>query len=409
MRLNYLLIVLICVIHISINAQNKLTLEEAINLAVENNFDLLKEEAIVRNSELNLDISTQLPNPVFSYSREDLKNNSYNYQEWVASGSIPLNFLWDRWSNIESKEKIIEAQKLLYTHQKQALISKVREVYSAFNMYQNLSQDLNTTVTKLSELAETAKQRVKAGDISEYELQRILIELIKLKSIVSETELQKRSYENELKLLIGYEMETEITTEQFVLNADFNLTKDELINLAIQNRGDLKATLLLIESKNVALSHNKLKGIPNINLTAGYKEQDEDFKGTIFQVDFEIPLFDRNQLGIQQSEIDLSILEKEKIFLIEKIKAEVSEAFERYTAKKNLYLDRGDLQLQNLFNTAAYSYEQGEISLVEFIDGINAHTSALILASQQIINLNQSIYELEKYSAVLLTSFKENN
>lgn len=409
MRLNYLLIVLICVIHISINAQNKLTLEEAINLAVENNFDLLKEEAIVRNSELNLNIAAQLPNPVFSYSREDLKNNSYNYCEWVASGSIPLNFLWDRWSNIASKEKIIEAQKLFYTHQKQALISKVRESYSAFNLYQYLSQDLNTTVTKLSELAETAKQRVKAGDISEYELQRILIELIKLKSIVSDTELQKRSYENDLKLLIGYEIETEITTEQFVLNTDFNLTKAELINLAIQNRGDLAATSLLIESKNVALSHNKLKGIPNINLTAGYKEQDEDFKGPIFQVDFEIPLFDRNQLGIQQSEIDLSILEKEKIFLIEIIKAEVSEAYARYTAKKNLYLDRGDLQLQNLFNTAAYSYEQGEISLVEFIDGINAHTSALILASQQLINLNQSIYELEKYSAVLLTSFKENN
>jgi cobalt-zinc-cadmium resistance protein CzcA len=401
--------VLICVIHISINAQNKLTLEEAINLAVENNFDLLKEEAIIQNSELNLDVSVQLPNPVFSYSREDLNNSSFNYREWVAAGSIPLNFLWDRWSNIESKEKIIEAQKLFYTYRKQALISKVREVYSAFNMYQNLSQDLNTTVTKLSELAETAKQRVKAGDISEYELQRILIELIKLKSTVSETELQKRSYENDLKLLIGYEIETKITTEQFVLNTEFNLTKEELINLAIQNRGDLKATSLHIESKNVALSNNKLKGIPNINLTAGYKEQDEDFKGIIFQVDFEIPLFDRNQLGIQQSEIDLSILEKEKIFLIEKIKAEVSEAYERYIAKKSLYLDQSDLQLQNLFNTAAYSYEQGEISLVEFIDGINAHTSALILASQQIINLNQSIYELEKYSAVLLTSFKENN
>jgi outer membrane protein TolC len=398
-RFYSLLIVLMSLVHQPITGQNKLILSEAISLAVENNFGLQKQFAEVKKSELELDLSGRLPNPVLSYSREDLKDNSISYSEWVASGSIPINFLWDRWSDIESKEKSLEAQRLFFLQAKTGLVSIVSSKYAAHTVHQKLSDQLGSAYSKLNELAEISRHKLNEGDISEYELHRILIELNKLKTVIAELETDKRANENELKMLIGYSIETSIQTEKPHLSTDIGLTKEELTSIAIQRRNDLSATEYLFESEKSSLTYNSLKAIPNISLTAGYKEQDINFKGTVLQVDFEIPLFNRNQQKIQQSEIQLGLLEKEKIFLTEKIKTEVSEAYDKYELVRNLFLEQSAFDYENLFNIVTYSYELGEISLMELIDGINTYVEGVMLRSRLETSLYKSNYELEQYTA----------
>ncbi len=407
MRLIRLLIVLYVITFMTVNAQNKLTLDEAINLAYKNNIELQKLYSRITNAEINLDESSRLPNPLFSYSREDLKSNTLNYSEWITSGSIPINFLWDRWSNIESKEKALEAQKILLNHQKTIIASEVSDNYFTLFYYADLSQKINNTLVRLTELAQSVKHRLTEGDISEYELQRILIEINKLKLTASEIELQKAKYENTLKLMIGTNVSDKILTAP---NNNIDLVdyvEEELIKKALDNRNDLKSFQHLIKSESLYLSHSNLKIIPNINLRAGYKEQLDNFRGTVFQVDFEIPLFNRNQKEIQQSENSLALLEREVLFLKEKIKTEVSEGYTKLVININLYKDQNEVNLENIFDTAVYSYEQGEISLIELIDGINAFIEGSRIASDIEINIQRSISELEK--AVGMTHKDFNN
>lgn len=405
MRLFRLLIVLSFILFTSIKAQYKITLEEAVKLAYRNNIELQKQSSRIKNAETVLNESARLPNPIFSYSREDLNSGSLDYKEWIASGSIPLNFLWNRWSNIESKEKSLDAQKLLYENIKLNISAQVRENYFALHKYTELSQKLNHTLTRLNELAESSKHRLNEGDISEYELQRILIEVNKIKSTTSEIELLRTKFENKLKLLIGFTASEKILTDPVQLNIEFDFSEEELVNNALNNRNDLKSFRMLIESENLFLSHNQIKLMPNISLTAGYKKQTDDLRGTVFQLDFEIPLFNRNQTGIQQSEIELNLLEKEFSFLKEKIKAEISEAYYSYGVNKILLEERNDIKLEDIFNTAAFSYEQGETSLVEFMDGINAFIDGSILSSELEINLQKNFYQLEKAVGMSLINF----
>jgi outer membrane protein TolC len=390
-------------IPLAINGQNKITLSEAIDMAFERNIELKKQFTEVKKSELQIDASGRLPNPLFSYSREDLKDDIIKYKEWSASGSLPINFLWDRWSAIESKEKVFEAQKLYYSHLKSNLTSRVSEIYAHQSIYDEVYKHLNLAYSKINELVEISKHRVKQGDISEYEVQRILIELARLKSIISELEINKRSNENELKIIIGYSLDSVLLTEKPEPIKEITLTFEELIKLALQNRNDLAATHPLIESERSAKTYNTLKVIPEINLTAGYKKQDINMSGTVFQIDFKIPLFDRNQYDIQQSEIQIELLEKEKLFLAEKIKAEVVDAFEKFENNRELLLEQSVFDYQNLFNTVSYSYELGELSLIEFIDGLNAYVEGVTLSYKLQINLYKSFYELEQFTATSLT------
>ncbi|KAB2840227.1 MAG: hypothetical protein F9K45_09210, partial [Melioribacteraceae bacterium] len=179
------------------------------------------------------------------------------------------------------------------------------------------------------------------------------------------------------------------------------------LKTAFQNRKDLKAIEQLVESESAFLSHNKLKIIPNINLTAGYKKQLDNHSGSVFQLNFEIPLFKRNQLEIEQSEADLNFLEQQKEYLIKQIGTEVQASFAKLKQYETLITNKNDLQLKNVFTSAAYSYEQGEISLVEFLDGLNAYKDGIILNKGLEIKYYQSFFELENVTA--LSPINENN
>jgi len=117
-------------------------------------------------------------------------------------------------------------------------------------------------------------------------------------------------------------------------------------------------------------------------------------------LNFEIPLFRSNQLETELSEVDLNILEKQKYYLTKQIETEVQTVFAKFKQYESLLKDKNELPLKNVFTSAVYSYEQGEISLVEFIDGVNAFKDAIILHTELEIKYQQSIFELENVTAL---------
>ncbi len=406
MRLSCLVVAISMLYIIQIQAQTTISLDEAIRQALDKNFELQKQYSLIIKSESRLNESSRLPNPSFNYSREDLKLSNGKVGEWIASGSLPLNFLWDRWSNIDSKEKSLQAQRLLLDNSKRSIIFQVQGAYIKYHHLNELFTELSNALIKLDEIASTAKQRLAQGDISEYALQRILIEVTKLRTEVKEIELQQNNSLNQLKLLIGYDANKELTTTNISALISTTQTDKELLKTALQNRNDLKAVEQLVESESAFLSHNKLKIIPNINLTAGYKKQLDDYSGSVFQLNFEIPLFKRNQLEIEQSETDINILIQQREYLIKQIGTEVQESYAKVRQYEKLIENKNDLLLQNILTSAVYSYEQGETSLVEFIDGLNAFKEGIKLNKELDIKYHQSIFELENVTA--LSTINEN-
>lgn len=406
MRLYRLVIAISALWIIQLQAQTIISLDEAIHQALVKNIELQKQYSFIKKSESLLNESSRIPNPILNYSREDLKSNNTKIWEWIASGSLPLNFLWDRWSNIDSKEKSLEAQRLLLDNTKRTVIFKVKDAYSKYHFYNQLIIELTSTLVKIDEISSTSKQRLIEGDISEYELQRILIEVNKLRTEIKEIELEQNNFLNQLKLFIGYDPDKALQTIPIQSLQKITQSEEELLKIAIQNRNDLKAVKLLIESETAFLSHSKLKIIPNINLTAGYKNQLDNYSGSVFQLNFEIPLFKRNQFEIEQSEVDINILERQKEYLLKQIKTEVHSSFAKYKQYEELITNKHDLPLLNVFTSAVYSYEQGDISLVEFFDGLNAFKEGIKLNNELEIKFYQSIFELENVAA--LSSIIEN-
>ena len=185
------------------SAQNKLTIEEAVLLSYENNIELKKQYTKLSIADIAAEESARIPNPIFSYSREDLRFGNIEYNEWTASGTLPLNFLWNRWSLINSKEKEKEVENLLYSRLKKKIETKVRNEYKAIILYSELTSKFNSFLIQLERLAKVTKDRLSEGDISEYEYRRILLEINKIKTVTGEIEIKKEEYCNNSRLLAG--------------------------------------------------------------------------------------------------------------------------------------------------------------------------------------------------------------
>ncbi|MBV6510769.1 MAG: hypothetical protein FMNOHCHN_00246 [Ignavibacteriaceae bacterium] len=386
----------------AVMGQSIFTLSEAVTLALNNNISLKKQQAAIKKAESQLLQSGQFPNPLMSYSGEILQGQGPGYEEWSISGSYPLNYFWERGTGIKASEKTVEAQKLLLNHLLSELTAKTVTVYSSHYIYQKLTQRLDTIYIKVKELSEAVRNRLKEGDISEYEMQRILIELQKIIAAKSDAASRKRQAGNELKLLTGKANPDIITTEKPFMRLPGYEGRDEAILTGIEKRSDLAAAVIAAEGAEADLSYNKLQSIPDILLSAGYKKQTGDLSGTVFSLDVEIPLFNRNQSGIQQSETELSLLQSEIQYMKEKIRTEIADAFDEYLAANSLFTLHSQHDFRSLLTTILFSYESGELSLVELTDGLRTCVEGLTEEARLEGALYSSVYKLQQLSAAAI-------
>ena len=408
MRLYRLVIVLSILLFIKVGAQSTITLDEAIKMALQNNIELKKYEAEVKGAESELNASSRFPNPRFLYSREDLSDQQIDFSEWTAMGSLPINFLWERWNNIDSKEYYWKAQKLLLGNYKLSLISNVQKGYVALHYQTKLYNSITKVQNKLDKLVESANHRFNKGDISEYELQRIIVELNKVNSLLADQEIKTLELSNNLKLLAGIESGEKLKTISPQINHKNDIGEEMFLNIAFENRNDLKAYQLLLESQKSKLSLNQSKILPEINIAAGYKKQSDNLSGSVIEVGFDLPLFERNQTQIEKSEIELFVLQGKYLFLKEKVSSEIKKAYKQIELQGVLLENISKQEYKNMFTSAALSYEYGEISLIEFLDGINAYIDGVMLENNITTNYFSSFFELQKALGKSLTNIDKN-
>jgi cobalt-zinc-cadmium efflux system outer membrane protein len=180
---------------------------------------------------------------------------------------------------------------------------------------------------------------------------------------------------------------------------------EKLLAHAMQNRPDLQAARAVSLSKQAALSAAKWQRLPAASVSAGYKKQVDDFKGAVIQVNLGFPLFDRNQGEVrsaraahEQQITATDLLEKQAAL-------EVRQAYDRYRLYRELLEARTGEQPESLLQIAQFSYAEGEMQLIELLDGVRAYSEAFQTRFDLLLNYQLSIFELEKAAATSMANF----
>ncbi len=194
-------------------AQNsqQLSLQQALNLARERNYDVKLSRSAVRSASANLEIAGAAPNPILSTQASSINPSRGIGGGSVGSKSIDTTIRIDqlierggkrelRRENAQHLESAARADNQDFLRQ---IDRQVTEAYVDLMAAQDRLKTAQESAQILDTILDAAQKRKDAGDISGAELERIKVDTLRVKNDLALAEGELARARNALSLLIG--------------------------------------------------------------------------------------------------------------------------------------------------------------------------------------------------------------
>ena len=377
-------------------AQEVLTLEEAITIALENNYEIKIATNNLKIDETNNNLANAGVLPTLSANLTN-NNSQFNTKQTQADGSIreldnAKNFnltygvgldwtIFDGLSMFARKEQLSILEEQGKSELQATILSKISDVYMTYYdlvQQQQVMASIDSAIVISNQRVTTAQNRFAIGKASKLEVLNAQVDLNTDKSILLS---QKESYKNtqiRLNELLARDLQTNFTVVQEI-TFEQTLEYNELKELATQQNPQLQAQIL---SKRIAdLNLKQLKGnrYPTVRLTSGYNftrsEASLGFitqssgQGFVYGVAASVPVFNgflqnkREKAAKYEVENASFVLDQQKLAL----ESQMASLFQSYQTNLELVkVEEQNIEIakQNLDITLA-KFKIGTITPIE--------------------------------------------
>ena len=401
----------------SVTPSTTVTLDIAVQEALEKNLDLLAEKFNLSVSESRMITAKLRPNPVLTLGSIYLPipgtafdSRLYNIGPTEFNGRV--DFILERGGKRDSRMALAKADReYAGLGLKNTARSIILNVQSAFVDVQvakdnlKLAQD-NFRAFQVIVAINTA--RVGAGDLAQVELSRIRIASLQFQNAVQQTQLQLRQAKNKLQLLMGrtapvdgFDVTGDIRRESVDQDAA------QLRTLAQERRPDLKGLEAAQVRSQADMRLQIAQGKVDYTIGAMYSNQ-RVFGGTPSAISLyfsaPLPLSNRNQGEVARAERESQQWLARLKALSNSVDSAVRSAYEQYRTNKQLLenIETNMLaQATEVRSTMEYSYRRGEASLVEFLDAQRAFNDTMQSYNQARADYARSLYLIDSITGRL--------
>jgi outer membrane protein len=278
---------------LQMNAQEVLTIEEAMKIAMQNNFEIKIASNNLAIDKTNVAIGNagMLPKVTASLvdanrvenSTQTLQNGTVNELDNAKNNSLNYGVgldwtVFDGFKMFARLDQLKELQKLGEAQLKRTIIMKISEVNSVyFDLVQQQQQlaALDTTIVISNQRLNLAQNRLKIGKASKLEVLNAQVDLNTDKVALLR---QKESYANRKIVLnqilardsrVDFKVVDEVTVDEKLILAD-------LMALAEKQNPQLESEIINKRVSELQLKQVKADRYPRINLTTGYNFLDTE-------------------------------------------------------------------------------------------------------------------------------------
>ncbi|HZC22619.1 MAG TPA: TolC family protein [Candidatus Binatia bacterium] len=293
-------------------ATARISLERAIELALERNHALQAVRTTIQQSEAEEITADLRPNPVFSrdYSFIPLLSPSYFGTPW---SEVPLPQEGDA-SLAYTLELGHKRQACLAAAKDRSAVTRSTVVDNERNFaFQVASQFIGVLLAESSldfaqqdlknfqKTVEVSAQRYKAGDISQGDLLKIQLQMLQFQTDVSTAQLNRIQSLAALWQLLGFES----VPDEYDVDGELDYQPvrarlDELTSLALRSRPDLRAAQLSTTSTQSQYRLARAEGKPDLIPQVGYSHAGDEHT-VDFAFNIALPIFSRNQGEVAHS------------------------------------------------------------------------------------------------------------
>ena len=246
-------------------------------------------------------------------------------------------------------------------------------------------------INEVNKLIEGMDLLLQAGNISVKDNLRIKALLFNLQNELVNTDAQLINIQSEIKLLLNYN-ETKFITPQLTYKFGELTTQaipnlNELVQQALINRPDAKIAQTTLALQNHNLTYQKALAKPDVSVGIEYDQRSSYINNYVgLAISLPINIFNTNQGNIAAAKISIQQQQAEADFITAKIRSDISAAITKFTFYQGVnnrqQLDFSQ-QYDLLFTNMLQSYTQRKLSLLEFIDFMDAYKDTKLKLVEQ--------------------------
>jgi cobalt-zinc-cadmium efflux system outer membrane protein len=382
----------------------RLTLEQAVQMAVDRNLELKakKEEiGIAEGRQVRANLLIQFnPEIEGDISNRRLENSSDGSNRNVPQGGVTFSQEFEIAGQPEHRREAanrnLEKVKFEITDFERILRFRIAEIFLKLSNVREKIRQAEHIVDLRGRLYEASKTRLALGDIPEVQLIVAEFELNRSKSDLITLQKEYEELLSRLTSELVLEGDEKIDLVSSLVRQPFPHSLDELLK-AVENRTDIAA---FDQERKVAEAEELLtraERIPNIKVGAFYAKDDKDnIVGG--KITIPIPFFDRRQGEIRQALARKSIANINYVNLRQVAVKALRAAYERFKLSESeiaLYPQEAMKRFDESLALYQRAYQESAIDLADAIVFQNQVIEARTKFIDALTNYNLSVAELK--------------
>ncbi len=388
----------------------RLTLQDAVRLAIARNPELAAARNEVQAEKGNMVAASKRPNPAATVQTEDFPIRAhpgplFATQEITTRIDYEIERGGRRELRTEAAKQALQARQLAYEDRVRL---KTLDVERAFSLAILAKSNLEAARTILGQADQTIslnRVRLAQGEISALELNRVEVEKLKFQDDVFQADLQLRNAKSSLLALlnapdlsrdvdvVGSLPVTDRVSEPGLPPA---APLPELLRMAMERRADVASRL---EDKNRADTETRLQRAlrsPNVTVGGGYKRTG-DYNSFVVGVTIPLKIFNKNEGEILRADAEQAQAANLVAAARKDVELDVQKAYNAVEINRQRveYIRTQHMQkAEEASRVMLASYNLGGSTLMDYLDAQRTYRDALRTYNQALFDQRLSLYEL---------------
>jgi outer membrane protein, heavy metal efflux system len=386
----------------------RITLDEAIQMALEHNHNLKAARTTIQQSEATEITANLRPNPALTVDAQFLPifqpdRFSADYINTTAQFDAGISYLFERG---RKRQHRLQAARDVTAQTRSTVADNERTL--AFNTAsQFVSVQLSESMLDLAEqdlksfqhTVDISDSRYKAGDISQSDFLKIHLQLLQFQQDVAQARLARVQALVGLRQFLGYEsVPADFDVAGTFDYAPVTVKLEDLQAKALAERPDLRAATQGVTAANSQYLLAKANGKVDVIGTFDYDHVNAVSTGSFFAT-LQIPIFNRNQGEIARTHFAITQAEELKLAASDQVMTDVSDAYEGVRANDEVvvlyrsgYLDEAKLSLE----ISEYAYKRGAASLLDYLDAERSYRATQLAYRQSLASYLTAVEQLRE-------------
>jgi outer membrane protein, heavy metal efflux system len=386
----------------------KITLDDAIQMALAHNHNLLAARTTIQQSEAEETTANLRPNPVLLGDAQYLPVFNWDqfnsdYIDNIAQFDLGVSYLFERG---KKRQHRLQAAKDQTAVTRSTVADNERtltfQVASQFVDVQLAESTLDLARQDLKSFQDTVQinqERYKAGGISKDDYLKIELQLLEFQMDESQSRLARAQALSDLRQLVGYDS----------VPADYDVAGDldyqplhanleDLQLKALASRPDLRAAQQAVTAATSQYELQKAIGKVDVTGQINYTHVGDLSTASLFG-NVQIPIFNRNQGEIARTRFQIAQAQEKERSTSDQVMTDVRDAYAGLQSNDEVirlyrsgYLD----QAKEDRDISEYAYQRGAASLLDFLDAERSYRAAQLGYRQALASYTAALEQLRQ-------------